>query len=55
MQDRHRWQEKYMRRRLESTTCLFIGTSLSDPNLLRYLYSLEPRSSAHGRLCSAGR
>ena len=42
MQDRHRWQEKYMRRRLESTTCLFIGTSLSDPNLLRYLYRSSP-------------
>lgn len=33
-----------MRRRLETTTCLFIGTSLSDPNLLRYLYRSKPGS-----------
>jgi hypothetical protein len=32
------WQEQYAQGKLRSTTCLFVGTSLSDPNLLRYLY-----------------
>lgn len=41
MQDKQRWQERYMRDRLKTTACLFVGTSLSDPNLLRYLYRAE--------------
>lgn len=41
MQDKQRWQERYMRDRLKRTACLFVGTSLSDPNLLRYLYRAE--------------
>lgn len=32
------WQESFMRRRLQHGPCLFVGTSLTDPNLLRYLY-----------------
>ena len=32
------WQEQYAQDRLRRSTCLFVGTSLSDPNLLRYLY-----------------
>ena len=38
MQSPRRWQESYFKDRLANTTCLFVGTSLSDPNLLRYLY-----------------
>lgn len=32
------WQEPFMRQRLTHSPCLFVGTSLTDPNLLRYLY-----------------
>lgn len=38
MQDGHHWQEQFMADRLNNSSCLFIGTSLNDPNLLRYLY-----------------
>lgn len=38
MQEPESWQEGYFEERLGSSTCLFAGTSLSDPNLLRYLY-----------------
>ncbi len=37
MQDPSQWQEQYFRDRLETSNCLFVGTSLSDPNLVRYL------------------
>jgi hypothetical protein len=36
---RRGWQEKFMGGRLAHGSTLFIGTSLSDPNLLRYLHS----------------
>jgi hypothetical protein len=32
------WQEQYVTERLETSLCLFVGTSLADPNLIRYLY-----------------
>ncbi len=32
------WQERFMRRALDSTLCVFVGLSLSDPNLIRWLY-----------------
>jgi hypothetical protein len=32
------WQETYFRKRFGDSTCLFIGSSMSDPNLLRYLH-----------------
>jgi hypothetical protein len=32
------WQETYFRKRLGESTCLLVGTSVTDPNLLRYLY-----------------
>lgn len=38
MQRGHSWQEEYVTDRLENSLCLFIGTSLTDPNLIRYLY-----------------
>jgi NAD-dependent SIR2 family protein deacetylase len=38
MQRGSSWQERCMTERLESSSCLFVGTSLTDPNLIRYLY-----------------
>jgi hypothetical protein len=50
MQAPGQWQESYMAQRLEHTTCLFVGSSLTDPNLLRYLYRGRPgTSSKRGR------
>lgn len=37
MQNPGQWQERYFKDRLETSSCIFVGTSLSDPNLLRYL------------------
>jgi hypothetical protein len=39
MQQGASWQEKTMVDALENSACLFLGTSLNDPNLIRYLYS----------------
>lgn len=41
MQQGPSWQEKAMVEALNNTTCLFLGTSLNDPNLIRYLYAHE--------------
>jgi hypothetical protein len=35
------WQETLMVERLNGSACLFIGTSLNDPNLIRYLYGYD--------------
>jgi hypothetical protein len=32
------WQDRFMRDALENSTCLFVGLSMSDPNLIRWLY-----------------
>lgn len=32
------WQEAYMRRRLEDSTVIFVGASLTDQHLLRYIF-----------------
>jgi hypothetical protein len=47
MQDGQHWQEQFMADRLRSSSCLFIGTSLNDPNLLRYLYRQEGTARSH--------
>jgi len=44
MQRGSSWQEEYVTDRLENSVCLFIGTSLSDPNLIRYLYGYKQTS-----------
>ena len=41
MQRGSSWQERCMTERLESSSCLFVGTSLTDPNLIRYLYGYK--------------
>jgi hypothetical protein len=38
------WQEQYVTKQLEQTLCLFVGTSLTDPNLIRYLYGYKKPS-----------
>jgi len=41
------WQESYFRTQLNQSTCLFVGTSMTDPNLLRYLYRHHFGSRRH--------
>lgn len=41
MQDSGSWQESFFKNQLTTSDCLFVGTSLTDPNLLRYLYRSE--------------
>lgn len=45
MQRGSSWQERYVTECLERTLCLFVGTSLADPNLIRYLYGYEQSPS----------
>jgi hypothetical protein len=44
MQRGSSWQEKLVTERLKESRCLFVGTSLADPNLIRYLYGYDPPS-----------
>lgn len=37
------WQEEAVRRALEEGSCLFVGASMTDPNLLRYLHRASRR------------
>lgn len=39
------WQQTYLAERFVNSTCLFVGASLTDPNLLRYLYRSESSGS----------
>lgn len=42
------WQSEYVTDALGSRSCLFIGSSMSDPNLLRYLHrARKPRKGVH--------
>jgi SIR2-like domain len=41
MQRGSSWQERTVTERLETSLSLFVGMSLSDPNLIRYLYGYE--------------
>jgi hypothetical protein len=47
MQDPGAWQESYFKRQLGSSTCVFVGASLTDPNLLRYIYRSGRGASRH--------
>jgi hypothetical protein len=49
MQSGSEWQEEYFREKLAQTTCVFAGASMSDPNLLRYLYRAPAVSSDETR------
>jgi SIR2-like domain len=45
MQRGSSWQENLVTGQLEHTLCLFVGTSLNDPNLIRYLYGYGQSST----------
>ncbi len=47
MQTGSSWQEKLVTERLSESLCLFIGTTLTDPNLIRYLYGYKKRGRKH--------
>lgn len=38
MQDARVWQEKFVSELLNTSVCIFVGASFTDPNLIRYLY-----------------
>jgi hypothetical protein len=40
-------QERLMRHLLDSRDCLFVGASLTDPNLVRYLYNYDKSLARH--------
>jgi SIR2-like domain len=50
MQRGSSWQEKLVTQRLQGSSCLFVGMSLADPNLIRYLCGYkapeQPRHAA---------
>lgn len=50
MQRPDAWQETHFQDLLTTSTCLFIGTSLTDPNLLRYLYQDAGRSQSRNHV-----
>jgi hypothetical protein len=51
MQRGRSWQEKLVTARLEESACLFVGTSLADPNLIRYLYGYKsPATPRHAAI-----
>jgi hypothetical protein len=43
------WQERFMRNALESSVCIFVGLSLTDPNLIRWLYRYSTESPTETR------
>jgi SIR2-like domain len=43
------WQERFMREALETKLCLFVGLSLTDPNLIRWLYRYAARDTTAER------
>lgn len=47
MQRSRRWQEEWMVEALTDHSCLFLGASLTDPNLLRYLHAAASPSLRH--------
>jgi SIR2-like domain len=45
------WQEQLVTARLQGSTCVFVGMSLADPNLIRYLYGYEaPAAPRHAAI-----
>jgi hypothetical protein len=51
MQRGSSWQERFVTERLERSTCLFVGMSLADPNLIRYLYGYKvPDETRHAAI-----
>ncbi|HEX6780876.1 MAG TPA: SIR2 family protein [Solirubrobacterales bacterium] len=45
------WQEQLVTERLQGSTCVFVGMSLADPNLIRYLYGYKaPEKPRHAAI-----
>lgn len=42
LQSASTWQEEFLSERLASSCCLFVGTSMTDPNILRLLHKVKP-------------
>lgn len=38
------WQERFVRAALKDTLCIFVGLSMTDPNLIRWLYRYSERA-----------
>jgi NAD-dependent SIR2 family protein deacetylase len=49
VQQERSWQDTFMRDALDRTLCVFVGASLTDPNLIRWLYrySTPPAARRH--------
>jgi len=47
MQLTRTWQERWATDALSDSTCLFVGASMTDANLIRYLYGAEPSRLRH--------
>lgn len=50
MQTGSSWQEELATERLSESLCLFVGTSLTDPNLIRYLYGYKKAGRQHAAI-----
>jgi len=46
VQQERSWQDQFMRDALDNSLCIFIGASLTDPNLIRWLYRYTTENMA---------
>jgi SIR2-like domain len=49
VQQARSWQDGFMREALDSSLCVIVGASLTDPNLIRWLYRYGPRADGAPR------
>lgn len=47
VQQERSWQDAFMRDALETTLCVFVGASMTDPNLIRWLYRYSDLGASH--------
>jgi SIR2-like domain len=45
VQQERSWQDQFMREALDNSLCIFVGASLTDPNLIRWLYRYTPEAA----------